>query len=154
MPDFEELANRSWDDIPEPKLLPKGHYKVVGLRIMHRLADPEDEKSKETVTPVYVVKEALDDVPMDALAELGDDYDLTCNKLYPRFWIESDADWGKVRKHLNAIGIDTTGRGMAETFKAFEGSQAYCYLDHRTYKNRDGEMVTENTATGFQSTAA
>lgn len=150
MPDYEKLAEGSWDAIPEQKTLPNGTYKLGCRGASHR--DAEGDK-KETVLFTYAVKEALDDVDTDALAALGDGYDIGVNKVWVRFFIEDPSDWNNVRKHLIKHGVDTAGRSIADTLKAAKGAQVFAYLKSRTYKNAAGEDVTENVAGNFSPAA-
>ncbi len=74
--DYEEILNKSWDEIPVSQVLPVGSYRLKsgGANIMEAKSDDKND----CVLFIYTPVEPLEDVDADAMAELGDD-DITQN---------------------------------------------------------------------------
>ena len=145
--DYEALMNGSWDDIPQPKMLPDGTWK---LKLKGAAFKPSSQEGKSsTVLFIYAPKEAMDDVDAAALAALGDDYDLDLNKVFVRFWVESADDWNQVRRHLGKHGVKTEGKSIVASFKEAKGSEIFAFITTRDYVNGQGIEVTENAAAQF-----
>lgn len=142
----EEILNRSWDEIPVPKLLPVGSY-LLKTRNASYLAG-KDENSPKALF-FYVPKEAMDDVDGAALDDLGADYDFNANQIVFTKWLESPKDWDELRQHLAKHGVSTEGRSLKETLKDVKGTEVIAYLNTRNFQNRAGETVTENNPTAF-----
>jgi hypothetical protein len=147
MDDYEEILNKSWDEIPSPQVLPVGSY-----RLKVKGASYKEAKSSGTndyVLFVYQAVEPLEDVDADALAELGD-YDISQNTLFFRIWIEAYADWDDVRKHVVKHGIELVpGETPKETLARMKGAVVIAWLDQRTYENKAGDTVEDNDPMQF-----
>ncbi len=145
--DYEDILNRSWDEIPEPQVLP-----VASWRLKNRGASFVESKAagvSDRVMFIYNAMEPLPDVDADALAALGD-YDITQNRMFFNIWIESYADWDKVRKHIAKHGIEPIpGETPNETFKRMKGSEVIAWLDQRSFESKSGDMVETNDPTQF-----
>lgn len=144
--DYDDLLNRSWDDMPEEQLLPSGTWQLK-VRNATYLA-PKDDKSGRVLF-FYTPVTPLGDVDIEAISALGADYDLTANQVTFQLWIESSRDWKALRKHAEMHGIDVAGKTPKETFKALRGAAINAFVDTRSYQNKAGMTVTENVATGF-----
>jgi hypothetical protein len=144
---YSDILNRSWDDIPEPKLLPVGSWLLRGKNVAYFPAAEEGKSAR--VAFFYEAKEPMDDVDAGELRELGDDYAYSENDIVKQFFINRNKDWDAVRKHLALHGIDSEGKSQAETFKAFGGTEVVSYLSTKTYVRQDGTTVTDNDPTTF-----
>ncbi len=145
--DYEDILNRSWDEIPEPELLPVGSYRLKSRGATFMEAKASDQNDR--VMFIYNATEPLDDVDADALAALGD-YDISQNRLFFTIWIESYADWDKVRKHIAKHNIEAVpGETPKETFNRMKGSVVIAWLDHRSFESKSGDMVETNDPTQF-----
>lgn len=142
----EEILNRSWNEIPVPKLLPVGSYLLKGRNASY--VNGKDEQSPKALF-FYVPKEAMDDVDGAALDELGADYDFNANQIVYTMWLETPQNWDAMRQHLAKHGITTEDRSLKETLKDFKGTEVIAYLNTRNFQNRAGETVTENNPTAF-----
>lgn len=148
---YEDIMKASWDDLPEVQVLPVGTYRLKAQQATYQKAKAADQSPK--VLFPYAVKESLDDVDPDALEELGLDYDLTENRVFASFWVETAADWQKVRMHLGKHGIDTTGgKSLEDSFKEVKGSEIFAYLEQRNFTDNTGEVRTVNEPKNFAST--
>ena len=145
--DYKELLNRTRAETPDEKQLPLGSYRLKG-RGARFLPAKEDDKN-DSVMFIYNPMEALQDVDMDALAELGD-YDITQNKIFFRVWIETETDWAAFWRHMDkhgaVMGPDATRK---EAMGAIKGTEIIAWLDQRTFENKAGDMVDTNDPTNF-----
>lgn len=152
--DYDDILNRTWDDIPEPKLLPGGGWVVVGRTA--GLVKPKEEGQSLKVLFNLKAKSPIN-VPEEELAEL-EGYDISTNDLQHTIYIESASDWDKVRKFLTVFGVEMQGKildenGKLSFAKAFNGAEAVAEIGQRNYDNRDGETVWQNTLSKFQKIA-
>lgn len=147
MSEYADILSQSWDNIPQPKLLPVGSWLLKGRNASFQAA--KDETKSNAVLFVYSAKEPMDDVDSDALSELGAEYDVAENKIFFRMYVDDAAAWDGVRNHLAKHGIDTAGKSIADSLKAFKGTEVIAYLDQNTFVNAAGESVTSNNAKQF-----
>ena len=146
--DYASLGHRSWKDIPEPTVLPKGSYRLRVRKASFKEA--QDERSNDIALFVFSVVEPLDDVHEDDLAALGDNYDFSGNRIFVRQYLADSSDYRSLKTLLGKLGIaPDPNEEPAETLKSVKGQEIIAFLDQRTYKNNAGDNVTENTATGF-----
>ncbi len=144
--DYEDILNRSWDEIPEPQVLPVGSYRLKSRGATFMEAK---ESTSDRVMFIYNAMEPLPDVDADALGALGD-YDISQNRLFFTIWIESYADWDGVRKHIAKHGLEIVpGETPKETFSRMKGSEVIAWLDQRSYENKAGDMVESNDPAQF-----
>ena len=133
--------------MPKVKTLPNGTYLLRGRNATYKKSTEEGKSN--TVMFVYEPREAMNDVDVDLLAELGDDYDITENRIFPRIWIETGRDLDTVRNHLVKHGIDTSEGTIGDSLKAFKGTEVMAYLEQRGYTNAAGDHVIDNDAKSF-----
>lgn len=145
--DYEDVLNASWDNIPETKTLPVGSYLLEGRSASFQPAKEEDKSP--IVLFVFTPREPMDDVSSEDLEALGDGYELDANRLFHRFYIESNADWDNVRKLLAKMGVETKGQSIADSLKQVRRKNVIGYLDQRTFVNSAGETVQANNITSF-----
>lgn len=143
---YEDILNKTWDELPETVALPVGSWLLRGKGAKY--LEPKGDNSGQMLF-IYGAKEAMNDVDQEDLDKLGPNYDVTSNKVFVKFWIEDSSDWEQVRRHLKKHGIETAGKSLPDTFKEFRGKEIVAYLDQRTYTNSAGDEVTENVASNF-----
>lgn len=153
--DYDDLVNRTWEDIPEPQLLPGGLWLNTGRNA--GFMKPREEGQSAKVVFFYKPKEAIQ-VNEEDLAELGDDYDLSINDLTYTIYIESAADWDKVRKHMALHGVTMSGplfdeNGKLALNKKFKGAEVVAEVGQRSYDNDAGETIWQNTMAKFAKVA-
>jgi hypothetical protein len=146
MPDYEDILNRSWDDIPEPKVVPVGTWRLKGENATWINAKAADQNDR--ILFVYSLMEPLSDVDEDDLTALGD-YDYTQNRVFAAFFMETAKDYDAVRKHMRKHGIDCTGRSMKDTLGAIKGTEVLAYLDTKTFTNSVGDVENDNDPKQF-----
>lgn len=144
---YEDILNQSWGDVPEPKTLPNGSWRLKGKSAQFRA--PKGQVPA-TAMFIYQAVEPMDDVDEDALRALGENYDYATKPIFFTIWLETGADFDAVRKHLAKHGVDvSTNAGIKESLKAFRGKEIVALLDKRTFVNAAGEEKDENTASQF-----
>lgn len=147
--DYTDIANTSWENIPEPKLLPDGTWR---LRLRNASYQPsKDEDKSPTVLFVYNAKEAMSDVSEDELTKLGQNYDVEANRIFTRFYVNDASDWANVRKHLEKHGVKPEGN-IIQSLKIAKNAEVLAYLSQRNF-TANGEVREENVATSFASIA-
>lgn len=154
---YEAIAETSWDDIPEPKILPKGTWKLRGKNAKRM----NGGEGTDYVLFFYKAEEPMSDVDDADLDALGKDYDFNINDLSFRIYIETLADYRKVQAFLSKHGVEpsvdeSTGKaeGIDATLKKFKNSEVLSVLGKRTFKDKTGELRTDNTLTAFASVLA
>jgi hypothetical protein len=152
--DYDDLLNRTWDDIPEPVLLPGGTWMVAGKTAA--LVRPKEEGKSLKILFGLKAKEPVN-VAQEELDELGD-YDITINDLQHTIYIENASDWDKVRKFLAVFGVEidtkvkiVDGNGKLSFAKAFAGAEAVAEIGQRNYQDANNETVWQNNLSKFQA---
>lgn len=143
---YADIANMTWDNIPEPKLLPDGSWLLRGRNAAY-IAKKENLNAR--VLFFYQAKEPMSDVDQDALAALGD-YDVTENDIVKTFWIEKQSQWNDVKAHLELHGVDVKGQSIPDSLKAFKGSEVISYLIQKSINTANGPKVV-NEPTTFEA---
>jgi hypothetical protein len=149
--EYDAILSRSWDEIPESQTLPDGSYLLRGRNAAY-VGGKGDNSPK--VLFFFSVKEAMDDVDSEALAALGDDYDLSDNQIVATFWIEGNRSWNDVKEFLKKAGVETKGKSQQQSLKDFKGAEIISFLKARTYTNSIGEVKVENYPTQFAAVEA
>jgi len=147
MADYDEILNRSWDDIQEDKLLPVGSWLLKISNISYQKGQGDKDP---VVLAVFNPKEPMTDVDDDQINELGSDYDYTQNRLFKRFYISGDADWKGVKRVLELAGVEVKGKSIIDAFKEAKGREVVGYLEQSNYEDKaTGETRTSNEIKKF-----
>lgn len=127
--DYSDIVGLSWDNIQQPRNLPGGTYLFV-LRNMSFVPAKEEGKNPQVIF-VHSPKEAMSDVDSDELAKLGEDYDISENKIFTRQFIEDGSSWAAVArlaaKHRTADGpldLASLDKDVLESIKKVRGMKA------------------------------
>lgn len=153
MSDYEDLLNKSWDEIPDPQNLPSGQWHVKGTNAA--LVKPREEGQSLKVLLTFRAVRPVN-VAEDLLEEMGD-YDFTANDLQYTQYIEGAADLAKLRKLLaKSFGIEVEGgiidgNGKLSFAKAFRDAEAIAEIGERSYQDSNGNTVFQNTIGKFQA---
>lgn len=143
---YSEILDRSWDDIPEPSLLPEGSWLLRGKNATYI---PKKDTLNARVLFFYVPKEPMSDVDQEALDALGDDFDYAegSDDIVKTFWIEKNAQWKDVKDHLALHGVEVKGRSQQETLKAFKGTEVVSFLVQKTVNTKNGPKTVMDPST-------
>lgn len=152
--DYDDILNQTWEDVPEPQLIPNGGWLIAGSTVA--LVKAKEEGKPHKVLFTYKPKQPVS-VPQDLLEDMGD-YDFSVNDLTFTIFVEAPSDWDKVRRHLDVHGIQLKGRivddkGKLSFAKEFRGAEVIANVDERTYEAQDGVHV-QNTLSKFQAVTA
>lgn len=152
--DYDDILNRTWEEIPTPVLLPAGGWLLVGKNAA--LVKPKEEGKSLKILFSYQAKEPVS-VAEDLLEELAD-YDISINDLSFTVYIETPADWAKVKRHLALAGVEMTGSILDEAGKlafnkAFRGSEVVAEVGQRSYDDANGDTIWQNSLSKFQKVA-
>lgn len=147
MADYEDILSKSWDEIPEVQTLPVGSWLLRARNASYQA--PKSADASPAVLFVYTAKEPMEDVDSEELSKLGDNYDISANRIFSRFFVQDAADWDNVRKHLAKHGIDTKGQSIEESLKQVKGREVIAYLGQRSFTTNAGETKEENTPSNF-----
>jgi len=144
--DYTDILNQSWDNIPLVQVLPVGSWL---LRLRTAVYQPSKQADGDPIVMfVYSVKEPMEDVDVEELAKLGDNYDYGANRIFWRKYINDNASWDEVRKHLGKHGVEVKG-SIKESFDAAKGSEVIAYLNQRSYTTNAGEGEVSNEPSQF-----
>lgn len=145
---YSDILQRTWSEIPEPKLLPQGSWLLRGKNVA--IFPPKEEGKPARVAFFYEAVEPMDDVSQTDLEALGTDYAFSENDIVKQFFINRNKDWDQVRKHLVLHGVDVApSRSQAETFKDFTGTEIVSYLGTKTFTDGSGNTKTDNDPQSF-----
>ena len=143
--DYSAILKRSWAEIPKPKKLPEGSWRFKVRSATFKA--PADEGKNPYVMIVYEPKEAMSDVPEDALEEMGEDYPLHENRVFHRFWLENGADQDRFRDLVLLHDVEL-GADLEESLKNLKGAEVVGYTRVREFVGRNGPD-SENVISAF-----
>lgn len=141
MSDYADIANLSWDEIQVPHPAPVGTYLLKGSNAVFQPA--KEEGQNPVVMFVHTIKEAMDDVSSSELADLGEGYDLSENKVFTRLFIEDGSSWMKVKDILVKSGV-ALSKNVQDDLKKVKGSEVLGYLTIDRFKRKDGSAGENN----------
>ena len=150
MAEYSDILKKSWDELPEPQVLPTGSWR---LRLSNATYQPAKSADKtDVVLFVYSPQEPMADVNESELAALGAEYDVQSNRIFSRFFVADNADWQRVRKHIIKHGIKAEGK-IEKSLKDLKGTDVVAFLTQRTFTTDAGDTVTTNEAQNFAPVA-
>lgn len=155
---YDEILNRTWEEVPELQLLKTGGWLVKGRSVA--LIRPKDEGKSLKVLFGFKAEQPVS-VAQDLLDEMGD-YDFTANDLNYTMYVETAADWDKVRKFLDIFGVEVdkkkpiidSATGKLSFSKDFQGREAIAEISERSYDNDAGQTIWQNQLSKFQKADA
>lgn len=133
---YEELLDQVLDEIPEPKTIPAGSWR---LRLNSAtLQAPKDADKKPKALFAYKPVEPGEDVDDEAIQALGDQ-NPEDSTLFFTVFVEpgNGSDMAKLKRHIAKHGIDTTGMKIPEALKAIKNGEVVGLVSESIGK--DGE---------------
>jgi hypothetical protein len=144
---YEDIADRSWDDIPDEKLLPDGSWLLRGRNASYQ---PAKNDGNPSILFDYAAKEPMNDVDDGELAALGEDYDTSQNRIFHRIWLETGRDFKVARAFLELHGIEVDPtKSVKATLPAFKGTEIVAVLTTQTFTDNAGMTRENNVPTKF-----
>ena len=110
---YEHLYKAGWDNIPEPKVLPVGHWTLTPIGVFFNA--PKEEGKSPRISFKYEAVGPLGDVDPRALKALGENYQFSMNdNIYngDQFWLGNAKDDRKVVQHIEKHGVRVNGRAL------------------------------------------
>lgn len=142
--DYDDLLNRTWEEIPQEQVLPVGDWLLKGQNAA--FIKPKDESQSPKVLFSYTAQQPVE-VDEDELNELSESgYDIEITKLSFTIFINDASSWHDVKAHLEAHGLTMEGKifddkGKLAFNKAFRKSQVVAYLEQDHWEDK----VTKKT---------
>lgn len=146
--DYVNILEKSWGELPTPKVLPDGSWRIRNRGASYQA--PKGEDGSPQVLFVYQPQEPMDDVDTEALSALGEGYDPAMNRIFTRFYINDASDWKRVMDHIakHGVVIDPAS-SIKDTLKAVRNKDVIGYLTSRTFTDNAGQEQTTNEAKTF-----
>ncbi len=121
MTGFEELLGKKVEDTEEPPVLPGGTWRlrIISAKYMEHTGRGD---ATHKVMFIYAASAPMDDVDEDRVAELTDE-DLEGARLFYTVFLSDRRDEWKLRKVVEAHGVDMTGRTYGEVFENIGGAE-------------------------------
>lgn len=146
---YSDVLEDGWDNIPEPKLLPTGGWRIRCRNAMFMAPKSADQKPQ--VLFFVEAQEPNEDVSDESLKEFGSD-DYSQADLAVRIFIEKPKDWHRVKTTLAAFGIDVSDyKTRKEALAACKDRDANCMIGVRSYVDRMGQPRTDNTVSALSA---
>jgi hypothetical protein len=162
MTDYDETAARAWNDVPEPKNLPDGHY-VLRLNGLFANEPKEEAKRQDPrISPRFTAVKALGDVDQKALKALGAGYQVALNdeiyKGLPLLYWPSEGGFKDKRKVIDLLtvferslpavqeflvtGDNGDRRVNPEIVDALRDAEVVGYVERDEYNGEERNIVT------------
>ena len=159
MSDYEATHKAGWANVPEPQVLPDGHYQVKFDALFFNVSK---EKGTEYLSLRVTAEKPLPDVDKGSLKALGDDYDLSANEVYNGgdtfLGLNGAKATRRTVKILGAFGVssdemaqfaldieDDEGnkRVNPEIVKMFRGKSAIAKIKSETWKGEERNVASD-----------
>lgn len=146
--EYADVLSTSWSDMPEPKLLPDGSWRLRANGASYQPA--KDDDGSPSVLFVYRPMEPMEDVDLGELEKLGDGYDPQMNRIFKRFYINDASDWKRVKDHVVKHGVQINpAESIGETLKAVRNKDIIGYVTSKSFQTNDGTPREENDVQTF-----
>lgn len=131
---FADILNTPVDDIVAPKPTPIGTW-TFAINIV-KVLDPKDADMPGVLLFGLKPQAPGVDVNPDEAAAL----DLESAQEWNRFQLRDKRDAYRIRKFLEAAGVETSGRTLIEAAMSAEGYEVNAYVDHEPARD-DPELT-------------
>jgi hypothetical protein len=139
--DFEDLLDKSFDDIAEPPLVPTGGWIIQGIGNNYK---PASEGEAAKVNLGFTLVRPTDDVDPEKLAEVGDEW--KGMRFWKRYTMEGPQDRWAITRDLRTLGVEGSAslKEMLRNGKLIKGRQAVGVVGVNSYTRANGDRVTES----------
>src|SRR4051812_21378179 len=132
MADFQSILNKPAESIEKPKPRPPGTY----LCIVHGQYKQREINDKPIIEIPLKTMQAQEDVDQAQLTEAGG----VGNIVTQTFWLlnndGNDNSWPLVKFLENDLGIEKTGKTLAQMLSEAPGKQVLATLKHEIYTDK------------------
>lgn len=132
---YEEILQTGWNELPDEKYLPDGSFrlKVVSGKVI----PPRNENESAVAMFALEPQEAMSDVSDDALAALGEDFDLADHTLFHKIWLKKASDWHRLQSLIEKMGVDPKAyQTKEESLKACKNAQIVGYVVTKVFTDK------------------
>ncbi len=148
---YETILARGWDNIPKPKFLPDGSYRFRCASA--KAIQPKTPDGNTRVSIGFEPQEPMEDVDTEALAALGEGYDIAENTIWVTIWLQRATDYAKLRNIMEKCGLnldDYVGKdGFENSLKALKNTECIGVVINGFDKDATGAQVPVNKITTF-----
>jgi hypothetical protein len=139
--DFEDLLDKSFDEVEEPPLVPTGPWIIQGIGNSYKDGS-EGEPAKGNLG--FTLVKPTDEVDPDKLAEVGEEW--KGQRFWKRYTFEGPQDRWAVVQDLRALGVEgsATVKEMLKNGKLIKGRQAIGIVQIDNFTRRSGEKVVQS----------
>jgi hypothetical protein len=127
MSKFADLLNKPVEDIDAPKPVPVGNWRLTVSNIIVR--EPKDEDSPGAILFGFKLGSPLEDVDPAALEEFGDVEEAPM--VWNRFRLRDMKDAYYLRKFVETVGGETSGRTLEDAAKGLEGYEVVSMIEQQ-----------------------
>lgn len=133
---FLSLLSAPADSVEAPPALPTGTWK---LKIaVSKLFEPKDEETPGAMMYGFKPIEPVSDVEQSEIDAFGDAIEDAT--LWRRFRLRDRSDQYKLRKFLETVGAELSGRSLLEAAQSIEGYEVLGYVDQEP-DSEDPDMI-------------
>lgn len=149
--DFDSYLETSMDDIQEPEICPSGPWNLRLTSTFVQKNSAEDRESNPKLplgsyTFYYTPVEPLEGVNPEKV-EHGK---WRGRRIRHSFNINDPSDMTKVKKHLETLGVDTSGRSVKEGLEVARGHIVKATVSRsRYFSKKQGEEVEQERLSNF-----
>jgi|SRR5690554_5138458 len=136
MSSFSSILNTPADSVTEPKEIPVGTWRFVVKNV--KKIDPRDE---DTPGAILFVMEPVEPGPDVDESELAD-FEMEGYPVFHRQRIRDRRDAFRLRKFLEALGVELDGRTLEAAAESAVGYEVMAYVEHNP--GRDGDTIFVN----------
>lgn len=145
MPDFASILNTPAESVEKPKPLPPGTYLSI-IQGPHKQREVND---KPVIDIVYKTAQAQEDVDQAELAASGG----VGRQISQTFFLTNNEGaentWPLLSFLENSLGIEKTGKSLAQMLAEIPGKQVLVTVKHNVYNDKKtGEMAVAANVAG------
>jgi len=132
MASFVDILNKPAETIEKPKQRPPGTYLCI-VNGPHKQREIND---KPVVDIAFKTMQAQDDVDQSALAEAGGVGNTVTQSFFLTTNDGNDNSWGLLNFLENHLGIEKTGKSLAQMLAEAPGKQVLVNVAHEMYVDK------------------
>lgn len=149
---FTDILSLTAEDVDEPSLYPSGPWLIKNRGYSTSDGEDRDGNPQLIINFRYEGFQAGPEVDPDLVEQGGfEGRTLWVRRYISKPAVKASRD-GTLARFINFIAmhdVDVSGRTLDDMCKAVKGFSILADLGTRSYTNREGDTVTDNTATNF-----
>jgi hypothetical protein len=153
MQQYEEILQTGWSELPDEQYLPDGSFRfeVISAKVL----PPRSEDQSAVAMFALEPKEAMSDVSDDAMAALGEEFDLSDHTIFHKIWLKKPSDWHRLQTLIEKCGVDPKKYATKEeSLKACKRAQIVGYVVTKVFTDKaTGAPRQQNEVQSFAQAA-